>query len=130
MDGSSKHRGGLLNIGVLCDPMRDGTNDSVVRSDTERGTVRQPDGLALGNERRPMSEGVSARLVGLRVAANYLAVSVWTVRDYVQQGLIPLVELPALRPREGERHRGTLRRVLVDLRDLDVFIESRKRKAG
>ena len=50
-----------------------------------------------------MSEGVSARLVDLRVAANYLAVSVWTVRDYVQQGLIPLVELPALRPREGER---------------------------
>ena len=71
---------------------------------------------------------VSQRLVDLDTAASYLGVSYWTARDYVVvQRLIPQVDLPALQPREGERRRGGLRRVLVDLRDLDAFIESRKR---
>ena len=72
----------------------------------------------------------SPRLVDLHAAAAYLGLSFWTIRDYVQQGLIPTVELPALSPREGERRREGLRRVLVDLRDLDAFIDSRKRRAG
>ncbi len=73
---------------------------------------------------------ISARLVDLHAAATYLGVSFWTVRDYVLQGLIPTVELPALRPREGGRRRRVLRRVVVDVRDLDAFIESRKRTLG
>ena len=73
--------------------------------------------------------GGALRLVGLHAAAVYLGISFWTVRDYVQQGLIPTVELPALLPREGDRQRKALRRVLVDMRDLDVFVESRKRRA-
>jgi len=48
----------------------------------------------------------------------------------VLQGLIPTVELPALRPREGGRRRHALRRVVVDIRDLDAFVESRKRTLG
>ena len=72
---------------------------------------------------------VSPRLVDLHAAATYLGVSFWTVRDYVLQGLIATVELPALRPREGERRRRGLRRVVVDVRDLDVFVERRKRRA-
>jgi len=66
------------------------------------------------------------RLLNLRQAAAYLGCSYWTVRDYVLQGLIPVVDLPPLRPREGERPRRTLRRVLVDRADLDSFIETRK----
>jgi hypothetical protein len=69
---------------------------------------------------------VSPRLLDLRRAATYLGCSYWTVRDYVLAGFIPVVELPPLRPREGEGPRKTLRRVLVDLHDLDAFIESRK----
>jgi hypothetical protein len=69
----------------------------------------------------------SPRLLNLRQAAAYLGCSYWTVRDFVLAGLIPVVELPPLRAREGDRPRKTLRRVLIDVRDLDVFIESRKR---
>ena len=65
-------------------------------------------------------------MVDLRAAAVYLGCSYWTVRDWVLAGLIPVVQLPALRPREGDLPRQTLRRVLVDRADLDTFIESRK----
>jgi hypothetical protein len=57
-----------------------------------------------------------------------LGCSFWTVRDYILQSLIPVVELPPLRPREGEGPRTTLRRVLVDRADLDTFIDARKRR--
>ena len=92
--------------------------------------MTEESGQGFGNGDLLASRGVSARLVDLHAAAHYLAVSFWTVRDYVQQGLSPTVELPALSPREGERRREGLRRVLVDLRDLDAFIDSRKRRAG
>jgi hypothetical protein len=75
-------------------------------------------------------ERVRPRLLNMRQAAAYLGCSFWTARDYILQGLIPVVDLPPLRPREGERDRKTLRRVLVDRADLDVFIESRKRRDG
>jgi hypothetical protein len=69
---------------------------------------------------------VAPRLLDMRQAALYLGCSYWTVRDYVVAGLIPVVELPALRPREGEPPRKALRRVLIDRADLDTFIDSRK----
>jgi hypothetical protein len=66
---------------------------------------------------------IAPRLMNLHQAAAYLGLSFWTVRDYALQGLIPVVTLPALAPREGERPRETLRRVLVDRNDLDTFVE-------
>jgi hypothetical protein len=72
------------------------------------------------------SPALSPRLVNMRQGAVRLGCSFWTFRDYVLQGLIPVVELPPLRPREGERPRTSLRRVLVDLRDIDAFIETLK----
>jgi hypothetical protein len=75
-------------------------------------------------------ERIAPRLLNMRQAAAYLGCSFWTARDYILQGLIPVVELPPLRPREGDRARKTLRRVLVDRADLDAFIESRKRRSG
>ena len=74
------------------------------------------------------AERVKPRLLNMRQAAEYLGCSFWTARDYILQGLIPVVELPPLRAREGDRQRKTLRRVLVDRGDLDAFIESRKRR--
>ena len=72
-------------------------------------------------------ERVKPRLLNMRQAAEYLGCSFWTARDYILQGLIPIVDMPPLRAREGDRQRKTLRRVLVDRADLDAFIESRKR---
>ena len=69
---------------------------------------------------------VSPRLLSLDQMAVYLGCSYWTARDWVLAGLVPVVELPPLRPREGERARKTLRRVLVDREDLDRLIEARK----
>ena len=76
------------------------------------------------------SERVKPRLLNMRQAAAYLGCSFWTARDYILQGLIPAVDMPPLRAREGDRQRKTLRRVLVDRADLDAFIESRKRRDG
>jgi len=70
---------------------------------------------------------IPPRLLDLHQAAAYLSVSYWSVRDYVLAGLIPAVQMPALRPREGDRPRNTLRRVLVDRADLDAFIDRAKR---
>jgi len=67
------------------------------------------------------------RLLSMRQAAAYLGCSFWTARDYILQGLIPVVDMPPLRPRLGDARRQTLRRVLVDRADLDAFVESRKR---
>jgi hypothetical protein len=75
-------------------------------------------------------ERIVPRLLNMRQTAEYLGCSFWTARDYILQGLIPVVDLPPLRPREGERRRKNLRRVLVDRADLDAFIESRKRRDG
>lgn len=76
------------------------------------------------------TEAIRPRLLNMRQAAAYLGCSFWTARDYILQGLIPVVDMPPLRPREGDRARKTLRRVLVDRADLDAFIESRKRRDG
>ena len=81
-------------------------------------------------ESSPARDTIAPRLLNLRQAAKYLGCSFWTARDYVLQGLIPVVDMPPLRPREGERARKTLRRILVDRADLDAFIDARKRRDG
>ena len=73
------------------------------------------------------SPPLAPRLLNLHQGAAYLSLSYWSLRAYVLSGLVPVVELPPLRPRDGERARTTLRRVLVDREDLDALIEARKR---
>lgn len=73
-------------------------------------------------------ERVKPRLLNMRQAAEYLGCSFWTARDYILQGLIPVVDMPPLRARQGDRQRKVLRRVLIDRVDLDGFIEARKRR--
>ena len=63
------------------------------------------------------------RLLSLHRGAAYLGCSYWTLRDYVLQELLPVVALPPLRPREGDRPKRTLRRVLIDRHDLDAFVD-------
>ena len=50
-------------------------------------------------------ERVKPRLLNMRQAADYLGCSFWTARDYILQGLIPIVDMPPLRAREGDRQR-------------------------
>jgi hypothetical protein len=63
-----------------------------------------------------------ARLLDLRAAATYLGLSYWTVRDCVVSGMIPVVKLPCPRANDGR----TIRRTLIDRRDLDHLIEANK----
>lgn len=65
----------------------------------------------------------------MRAAAKYVGCSFWTLRDYVLQGLFPVVRMPPLLARKGDRQRKALRRVLIDRTDLDTFVEARKGKA-
>jgi hypothetical protein len=64
-----------------------------------------------------------ARLLDIESAARYLGgVSTWTLRALVAKGHLPRIVLPSV------RHRGNDgRRLLFDRRDLDTFIESRRR---
>jgi hypothetical protein len=63
---------------------------------------------------------LAPRLVDLEGAATYMGrVSVWTIRDLIDNGSLPRVRVPLPGGRE-------LRRVLVDVRDLDRLIEQAK----
>jgi len=79
----------------------------------------------------PLAEGVCPdcartpgptppRLLGLKAGAAYLSVSDWTLRELLWRGELPFIEVGApgsLRPRR-----------LVDLYDLDEWIERRKQR--
>ena len=40
--------------------------------------------------------------------------------------LLSAVNLPPLRPREGDKPKQSLRRVLIDIRELDRFVDAHK----
>ncbi|MFQ5946731.1 MAG: excisionase family DNA-binding protein [Anaerolineae bacterium] len=56
--------------------------------------------------------GISPRLMTMREAAQYLAVSYWTVRTWVENGKLPAVRLPG---------GGKLLRIEVE--ELDRLVE-------
>jgi hypothetical protein len=89
--------------------------------------VRHPQATVSGSKVEPGARQIVAalvpRLLDVVAAAAYLGVSVWTLRDWHAAGLIEAVDLPPLRPREGERPKRRLRRLLFDLRDLDSFVD-------
>jgi excisionase family DNA binding protein len=58
---------------------------------------------------------LNRRLLRSTEAADYLSVSVWTLRRLIQSGELPVVQ------------RGEAGKFLVDIRDLDGFIERNKR---
>jgi predicted site-specific integrase-resolvase len=79
---------------------------------------------------RSVPEG--ARLLNLYEAATYTGLSYWTVRDYVTDGVIPVVKLPCGRQRTRAgvvaRKAGdtSARKILIDKKDLDQLIEAHK----
>jgi len=72
---------------------------------------------------------VAPRLVDIEGAAKYLGISYWVARDYIASGKIQTVTLPGMKPREGERPKRSLRRILIDIRDLDKFVDDAKASA-
>jgi len=63
---------------------------------------------------------VTPRLLDIASSAAYLGVSEWTLRSWVEDGLLSPVDLPAVR-----RTRDKNRRLLFDIKALDVFCDSR-----
>jgi excisionase family DNA binding protein len=57
-------------------------------------------------------DGSNKRLYSLNDASKYLGVSYWTVRDLIHGGSLRYIKIG--------------RRILVDLRDLERFVESQK----
>ncbi len=57
-------------------------------------------------------QAVAPRLLGLKLAAGYVSLSYWTVREMIWRGELPSVRVG--------------RRILVDREDLDDFIERNK----
>jgi len=68
----------------------------------------------------------TARLLNLHEAARYMGLSWWTTRELVMGGTIPAVRLPAPRARDGRM----LRRILIDVADLDGLIAKWKERTA
>lgn len=75
---------------------------------------------------------LAPRLLDLHGAAAYLGISYWACRDYVFAGLLPRVVMPCAQQRRKDgaviRKAGdrSMRRILIDVRDLDNLIERSK----
>lgn len=63
------------------------------------------------------------RPLPLPVAAWYLGISLFSLRDVVKSGGLRPVALPLPPDRRGRRQDGRLRKLLFDVRDLDELIE-------
>jgi hypothetical protein len=66
------------------------------------------------------------RLVDLAGAAAYMVVKPWHVRDLIRSGALARVSVPLGPDRRGRRADGRLRRVLVDVDDLDQLVAAWK----
>jgi hypothetical protein len=71
----------------------------------------------------PQQGQVLPRLVDLHAAARYTGLSYWTLRELLDSGALPRVRLE-----HGDGR--PLRRVLLDVRDLDRWIEQAKDTGG
>ncbi len=65
---------------------------------------------------------VVPRLFGVHEAGQYLGVAADTIRELVSAGHLPTVRLPGTN--------GSLRKILVDVRDLDRLVETYREAPG
>jgi hypothetical protein len=87
---------------------------------TTRARIRS--GVPSGPE--PQQGQVLPRLLDLTAAAQYLGgISLWTVRDLVNGGVLKRVRIPGAGG-------GELRRVLLDRHELDRLVEAWKDRDG
>jgi hypothetical protein len=68
---------------------------------------------------------VAPLCVDVKTAAASIGVSVWTLRSYIDEGLIPTVKLPS------SKHPGEIsRRVLIAVEDLRLFVNQHREAAA
>ena len=79
------------------------------------------------SERATLADG---RLLDVAAAARYLATSRNTVQRLIYTGALAVVRLPVQRTKHGIDPRGSSRRVLIDVRDLDKLIDQHKETRG
>jgi excisionase family DNA binding protein len=92
-----------------------------VKSGHTTGTAASHAPERQGVARHSLEHTSRARLLDLNAAADYLGISYWTVRDLIHAG-----ELPTVKPRG--RDGRTIRRILIDVQDLDTLIERWKER--
>jgi hypothetical protein len=66
------------------------------------------------------------RLLDLEGAATYLGLRPWNVRELIARGSLPRVAVLLGPDRRGRRAEGRLRRILVDVADLDRLVDAWK----
>lgn len=65
---------------------------------------------------------VQPRLMSLPDSARYLGVSEWSLRSWMEDGLIEPVNLPSVRKTQEKN-----RRLIFDRLDLEAFADARRR---
>jgi hypothetical protein len=104
-------------------------SESLVRQGRQRGDAAQE---AVAPQRLKATVAAWPRLLSVEQAAQYLGISYWTVREFINDGSIKVVPLPrpeTLRQRERRALGDTVRRVLIDRHDLDALVDTWKRRA-
>jgi len=74
----------------------------------------------------PKIDAPPSRLLSIAEAARYLSLSWSSVYEFVVNGILPAVRLPAPRARDGRM----LRRILIDRSDLDALISKWKERSA
>jgi excisionase family DNA binding protein len=85
--------------------------------------AKNHDAMAANRPAAKEAGDAAGRLVGVRQAAAYLGLSVWTIRDLIRSGHLPRVALPGRRPGQ------TMRRVFIDRSDLEALVERSRETA-
>jgi hypothetical protein len=90
------------------------------RRATPKGTAVSGSSTVTGS----LAAGLPARLLDLRTASRYLGCTYWHLRRLVAAGHVPVVRMP--NPRAAVERVG--RRLLLDIKDLDVLIDRWKER--
>lgn len=87
------------------------------RTGTARAeTIDKADVVKPAKDIKSVALAFVPRLLDLKASAHYLSIGVWTVRELVWAGKLPVVRLPRA------DNSGDMRLILIDRNDLDAFI--------
>jgi hypothetical protein len=92
--------------------MKTGHNAGTQQAESRTGSGSR----GSAKDERSSALAFTPRLLDLKASAHYLSVGLWTVRQLVWDGRLPVVKIPRT---DGS---GDMNRVLIDRNDLDAFI--------
>lgn len=100
--------------------------DSRHKPGTARPRRREPQGRAMRAADQRSAVPGWPRLLSIEQASAYVNLSVWSLRELINDGTIPTVRIPraqTLRMRQRGAVSSTVRRLLIDRVDLDRLVE-------